>query len=293
MNRRKLTTRAFTMVELLVVIAIIGLLAAIATPAYNSMVKSTRISSAKNIVRSSLQMAQAHAAKTGKPAGLRFQFDRNGPFAGRQYVVLIERDTSSILTNSNYFSAVANVKPAVLPKGVGLISGEVSGFTPAGADNYLDEISSTTGPFPIANDNYRSCLSGATTFSIIFSPTGQMIMQKVDLGPRNYTDTVVNHQQRVELEKNTPQYNSNACKSIALLYCDRYILGGWNIDPDYTGNIPSISWCRSEPSASSFFLYETEPLQNADPASRFTGYVQNLTPTLINMYTGTIIEEQF
>ena len=82
----------FTMVELLVVIAIIVLLATVALPGLTRALTANRESSAKLAIRNALARAQAYAVEHQKYAGVRFQFDQDGWQAGRQYLVLIEKD---------------------------------------------------------------------------------------------------------------------------------------------------------------------------------------------------------
>ena len=232
----------FTLVEMLVVVAIIAVMVGVAALNAGDILRSQRSTSARNLIRSSLAQAQAYAQTNRKYAGLRFQFDRNGWDRGRQYMVLIEK-----VGVDHVFNPIPNSKPLALPKTIGVIPVEQASDT--GLD---DEYSNSDG------------MEGAATFSIIFSPSGQLVVKDVYLCQRFIGDPVVG---------NATDVNSG----ISLLYSD------WWDD--------GVDWCVAEPSALGLIVCETTRLREARPDWRYADYVVNLEPILINVYTGTFIED--
>ena len=251
----------FTLIEIMVVVGIVMLLAIATVPNMAGMIRSHRISAAKNLVRAALTQAQGHAAKNQKYAGVRFQFDRDGWELGRQYVVLIESENEPSYTDR--FIAVRNAKPVTLPRGIGLLSNNLD----INGDSFVDNNDLDT--------NVR--LLNATTFSILFSPTGQLLTKTVNLRRKHDYDSSGN-----PIEDRIIHYANMVNNGYSLLYCDDEYNGGTLVTP----------WCVNESSATGLYIYETDAMSELEFDNRYDGYVSTLEPTIINMYTGTIIEER-
>jgi len=266
-------TIGFTLVEMLVVVAIVGLLTALTVPNVPGMVRSHKMSAARNLIKSALGQAQAHAAKYQKYAGVRFQFDRDGWEKGQQYLVLIEHaptytsPTGTIYSDSQRFVAVANAKPVALSSGIAAISLEVDSFPPPPSsplrDAYLDDDNS---------DGYLYCLNGATTFSIIFSPTGQMVVKDVRIHERDANDSI---------------FRSGGLLSYDEHFCP--LIGKSTLD--------HAPWCWAESSALGLYVYVTAAMREVGAGERYSAFIgrhgssEQVERILINTYMGTIISE--
>jgi len=264
-------TIGFTLVEMLVVVAIVGLLTALTVPNVPGMIRSHKMSAARNLIKSALGQAQAHAAKYQKYAGVRFQFDRDGWEKGQQYLVLIEKHPDP--SNANGFVAVPNAKPVALPAGTAVISLEVDNppiFLGANYNQYLDD--SYVGLLPGLGVIDLSNIMGATTFSIIFSPTGQMVVKDVRIHERDANDSI---------------FRSGGLLSYDEHYCP--LIG------NMTGN--HAPWCGAESSALGLYVYVTAAMREVGAGERYSALIsrhgssEQVERILINTYMGTIINE--
>ncbi len=246
-------TIGFTLVEILIVVVIIAIMLTVTLPAVVGMVRSQKMSSAQNLVRSLLAQARAYAAKEQKYAGVRFQQAANG----RQYAVVIEHVANDIRA----YIAVPNSKPLALPAGIGLISGQIDDNAIADKDAFLGD------------DNL---MAGARTFSIIFSPTGQLVVKQVAVQQRDLKDKVFGSM--ADTETKPP---------LSLLSYDRYYPGTDN------GAAP---WCLPENSTTGMYIYDMSTLAEIPPGARYSAFFahyageKTVKRILINIYTGMIME---
>ena len=234
-----------------------AVLMALVLPNTMGIIRSHRATATKNLIKNALAQAQAHAAVTQKYAGVRFQFTKDQWQNNRQYLVLIENET----TGSD-FVAIRNAKAAALPVGMGVIS----------------QTASLSGAIP---DNLDiDSVMEETTFSIIFSPTGQLVTKDVYLRPKDDVD------EDGILIDSIVNLDGNVDDGIGLLYCDDWMGGNWR---------------HTEPSALGLYIFDADKLMSIDGLNmgelqkdvERAIYIQSLEPILINIYTGTIIKEDF
>jgi len=260
----------FTLVELLTVMAIIAVMALLVLPGFTRMISSNKEGAALNLIRAALVEAQVHAAQTQKYAGIRFQFDKNGWAGGRQYLVLIEKSSGS--TNADEYNAAPNAKPTALPEGIGVIDYSMLMQYPVNQSQIDDNNYNLSD-----NDTNRYGLLGSTTFSILFSPTGQLVVKNIYINRWDEYDQVFNSDYYVNLPPVKGQLPP------PLLSHDR----NWPTQSEYGSD-----WCRQEDSAKGFYIFEVNKmLQDVNPGTRWSDYIGTVEvePVLINMYTGTII----
>jgi len=259
-HKRTINSRGgFTLVEMLVVVAIMAIMLAMAVPSIPGMLRSNKMASAKNTIKSTLGQAQAYAAATQKYAGVRFQQANNG----RQYLVVIEH-------RGDYeFTAIPNAKPAALPVGIALISG------------VIDIISNDD----LKNDSLRNydpddpalCMENLNTFSIIFSPTGQLVVKNVEVVSSGIGRGMI-----------FGTYNS----TVLYLPSDgRYRL----LSHDQTD---SADWCNNENSTAGLYFYEVGAMGEVRAGLRYSEFINrhvgnnSVERIMINIYTGGVIEEE-
>ncbi len=253
--------------EMTVVVASVALLASLSTPAIRTFFDSlaTR-DTARAMIDATLSSARAVAAREQCYAGIRFQkaYHPQGPLYASQYMIFIVHDFDRTGL-ANGFRAVEGRKPIKLPEGLGVMDLKL------GADPmiYKEILSDSDISVPWQ-------LTDTTAFSIIFSPSGKMVI----------------HDVRIRNRDGAPRYllyldnsNDHIFNTITRITDELNPAGQFvQDDYDYRGLL-------EEPSRSSFVIYDKTEFRNIDKNSRWTDYLQNLAQqkVYINPYTGRII----
>ncbi len=233
-----------TLSETVVSMAIIAIMVAVSIPAARILQESLHSSGAKSMISGAFSAARALAARHQRYAGIRFQFDPNG----NQYMIFILHDQSN-LGLANGFRAIEGLKPVKLPEGQGVMES-------IGSDVDIDS--------PVE-------LNDKTTFSIIFTPAGKLVIHDVQVRNKDgqgdspfygaSDDEIFNKRAKVDAGQ-------------AMFYQDDYVADGY----------------KKELSVSNFIIYNKNEFSRINGSSRWTDYLRHLKVFYINSYTGTIIE---
>jgi type II secretory pathway pseudopilin PulG len=260
MNYKLRTKHGLTLTEMTVVIASIALLVAIGLPAVRAFIHSFETeSSAKSAISAALSSARAIAAKEHRYAGIRFQkaYNRDAqdpldPLTAPQYMIFIIYDPELPRSKQGNLGckAVEGLKPIKLPDSVGVMDLTIN------ADPQIDT---------------PEGLRDTTTFSIVFSPSGKLIIH--DLWVRN-RDGVSDNSSKDDVFNTEINIRGNI---------------GMFLQDDNSS--PGL---RIEPSRNNFIIYDTKEFTQAyKKGQAYSGYLYRLVPQAIyiNPYTGTIISE--
>ena len=138
-------------------VAAVAMLAFFAVPAAKKFLDSFgSTGSAGSMIEAAISSARAIAAKEHRYAGIRFQFDRDGPLQGNQYMIFIIHDFEKT-GYANGFRAVKGVEPVKLPTTTGVMDLEYYPALPSDSLTLVD----------------------TTSFSIVFSPSGKLVLHEV------------------------------------------------------------------------------------------------------------------
>ena len=215
--------RGLTLIEITVVMAIIAILTAVIIPAIRALSGSFgSAGAAKTMVEAALSSARTIAMREQHYAGVRIQkaYHPEGPLHASQYLILIIHDPDGMKPDPNDddfatgFRAVTGVKPIKLPDTVGVmdlcvVTDRVRSNPSSSKHVRIGDLDS--GRDESINDDYE--LSDVTTFSIVFSPSGNVVVYGLRVGNRNgiretvdhasqtSDDTVFNRRQEVERDQ--------------------------------------------------------------------------------------------
>jgi len=277
MNYKPRTKSGLTLTEMTVVIATIALLVAFGLPAVRRLLDSFESGDAgKSMISAALSGARAVAAREQRCAGIRFQQD----LAGSQYMVFIVHDFGKTGLNPG-FRAVEGLKPVKLPENVGVMDLMVRvnhGTHWTGAEDprdeplkvdYLDD----TNPLNLGPDRRNKYITDTCSFSIVFSPSGKLIMRDVRVRNRDgiyQPDNGVSG--KVSMDDIFNSVSNIKNYDVGLFIQDDYADLGLG----------------AESSRNRFIIYDKIGFGKLDALRRFD-YLNRLKLVYVNPYTGTMI----
>jgi prepilin-type N-terminal cleavage/methylation domain-containing protein len=277
MNDKPQIKTGFTLTEMVVVLATMSLLVAFGLPVMRMIRESFESNTGgKSMISAALSSARAIAAKEQHYAGIRFQRDS----AGNQYMIFIIHDFEKTGLNPG-FRAVQNFKPTKLPESLGVMDSVVRinhGTNWTDAEDlseellnaaYLDDIN----PQNLGPDQKNRYITDTSSFSIVFSPNGKLIMHDVRVRNRDgiyQPDNGLSNKVSMDSIFNSPQNITT------------YGVGKF-IQDDY-----AELGLGAESSRNSFVIYDKIRFDKLNAIARFN-YLSSLEPVYINPYTGTII----
>jgi hypothetical protein len=259
-----------TLIETTLVVATMVLLMGLAAPAVRSLVHSFQTQSGvKSMVEAALSSARAMAMSSQNYVGVRFekQCTSDDPLnplknvlMAPQYMIFIRHEESSKIGGlANGFRAVEGLEPVKLPDTMGVM--DLTGIT--------------------SDDGIRSYaqLSDATSFSIVFSPAGKVVVRPVRV--RNYSGVY-----RPRNDPGSLQFSSddvfNSVDNICLYQ------RGMFLQDDY----PADWGLGEENSRTGFVIYELAPLRAAyGTQTPWTSYLSQVAnePLYVSPYAGNLI----
>ena len=296
MNYKLRTKHGLTLTEMTVVVASIVLLAAIGVPAIRAFFHSFETEAGtKNMISAAFASARAMAAAKQQYVGIRFQkaYRPDSTLEAPQYMVFIIHDAAIM---AHGFRAIEGLKPLKLPASVGVM--DLTVVSGRNTNNPVNPAQQTRLDDPVLSAAQKDdllknipVLTDISTFSIIFSPTGKLVICGVHVRNKDgqydtsanaanvSNDTVFNKLDRVKID--------NSDQTRPAMFCQ----------DDYYGELDNVYGnlgLGPEPSRNSFIIYDTkEFIQTYKRGQAFSGYLYRLVPQAIyiNPYTGTIISE--
>jgi len=274
--KRKSRQSGLSLMEMTVVVSIVALLAVLAMPAVRALISSFETSGgAKCMISAALSTARGIAAKEQHYAGVRFQKaynpdDPDNLLNASQYMIFIVQDTA---IGAYFFRAVDGLQPIKLPESIGVM------------DLKYDPVLAIDGVIDSdveARNEY--VLRDTTTFSIIFSPSGKLVIHEVRV--RNKDGIGDGSSPSAPSSDDIFNKIASVVDGIGMFFQDDY--------DDSLANGYGNLGLGPEPSRNRFIIYETEKFRQAyDKGKAWTDYLSRAAVegmVHINPYTGTIIE---
>jgi prepilin-type N-terminal cleavage/methylation domain-containing protein len=266
-KKLKLTNRkAFSLVEMLVVVGIIAVLVGLTIPAINALQKSYDSTGADSMISAALATARTLAISNHNYVGVRFQKawkSTDDPNKADQYMIFIIYQLYDSSHNlSDWFHSIEGYKPIKLPANTGVMDMKLGDTADITSDNQINETKE---------------LIDTTSFSIVFSPAGKLVISDVQIcnvdclrdipsQPQISSDVVFNKKAQVQ-------------SGVAMFLQDDYHTSpnDWELD--------------KEKSRNKFIIYDRQKFDMLATSQRYSKYLKNLQFIFINPYTGQIIEK--
>ncbi len=263
-NRKK---SAFTLIEMVVVIAIIAVLIVFGMPAARTMVNSFHSEGdTRAMINSALSTARAIAEKQHTYAGVRFQkmYVANDTelLNSPQYMIFIIYDPQmgATIAIESGFRTVEGMEPIKLPESVGVMDLRVRTNSSDAGKNDDDVVTD-------ARISSADGLRNATTFSVVFSSSGRLIIENVRVRNRNGSTNDTSHDDIFNTQNNVEN------NGVGMFYQDDY---------------PNLG-LGEEMGRDRFIIYDMNKLKKINTNNRWNGYLNTLQPVYVNPYTGTLI----
>jgi prepilin-type N-terminal cleavage/methylation domain-containing protein len=260
-RRRPCRSSGLTLTEMIVVVSIVAVLTVLGVPAIRAFISSLESgSSARAMISASLASARAIAAKEQHYAGIRFQNKYQQDGKGCQYMIFIVHDQPNTKL-ANGFRAVEGLEPIKLPDSVGVMDLRINPNVEITSNSQIDT------PAEV-NDT--------TTFSIVFSPSGKLVIH--DVRVRNRDGKIESTETTTVSQDDIFNTKTKVNGGIGMFYQDDYPSDGFD----------------KEPSRYSFVIYDKTVFEKVDKDRRYDDYLKELAAKeviYINPYTGTMINK--
>ena len=261
-----------TLTEMTVVISTIALLTVFGIPAIRAFVKSFETEAGvRGMINAALSNARAIAAKEQRAAGVRFQQKWEGDDKeGSQYLIFVIHDKANTGL-ANGFRAVPGTKPLKLPDNIGVMDLNVRTNLGTNWQDAIDSDDMSVDEDILINDDVR--LRDTTTFSIVFSPSGKLVIRDVKVRNKDgvYQPDISESKDDIfNSPVNIEDYNT-----------------GMFVQDDY-----AHLGLGQEPSRREFIIYNRGVFDRVNDDRRWTDYLEDLKNTKIhiNPYTGRMID---
>lgn len=281
MNTGAQKQAGLSLIETMLVVATIALLVGFGLPAVHSLIHSFETENGtRSMIGAALSSARAMAIKNQRYAGIRFQKkcmskDSASPLDrlmdAPQYMIFIIHEEPRLMGDLTVgFRAVEGLEPVKLPDTIGVID--------------LSEIANDAG----IDDDVE--LNDATAFSIVFSPSGKLVVHDVRVRNRHgvYRPALVGNDPGAADTSVDDIFNS-----VENVTAGAEAVGAF-IQDDYDSN-PALGLYR-EASRTRFAIYEHQKLRTAFMnKTAWSGYLSLLpeeAKVFVSPYTGALISSE-